>query len=253
MARGSERYLAPIYREIALRNVKFQDLQDSACALGAEQELHERYIAYLEFRYDQTDNPCFAWEAINVSFNRAVNQYILTTVGSSQKFNKLSRKEQADHRLKAETHIRNLNLPLPSWCIGYLTTSASAISIASDRLDFRTLPKDYDSTDYLNTFKDWASQPTLSNQQASERSSTIFGFTRRGWNAFEERQRDRTALNLEQMFEDKISLGMSRNQAYAAITEELHLEDERRVRRAVTRGRELIRQLQSYLEGNVKP
>lgn len=253
MARSARRRTTdPKHKDIVLRNVKFRDLQDSACGLGADRVLHDRYISYLEFRYDKTDNPCFVWDAISCSFDRAVNEYVIGAVDSAKNFWALNPEEQVDLRVRAETHVRRLRLPFPAWCMSYVVKASSSISIASDRLDLSTRPTDYQSADYRRSVAEWAVAPSLTNQQAAERFAGMFEFTRRGWNAFEERQRERFALNLEQMFRDKVSAGMSSNQAYAAVTEDLQLADERRIRRGIARGRQLIRELEDFLQGSVK-
>lgn len=75
----------PIYRDIVLHNHDFSVFEDEACAPGTDRVLFDRYISYLEFRYGQTDNPCFVWEAISRVHDRAVDDYRVAAAGSPEK------------------------------------------------------------------------------------------------------------------------------------------------------------------------
>lgn len=237
-----------LHNEIVLRNVKFLLLQDSACAPGAARILHDRYISYLEFRYGCTDNPCFVWDAIHLSYERAVNDRMIDVAGSVEKLEALSREDQVNLKVQAAIQVRGFNLQLPSWCISYLVTAASGIFLASDRLDLSTMAKDADQTSYKDLIAEWGARPSLTNEQATSRFAKIFEFTTRGQSAFQQRQSEKLDLNLEQLFRDKYQPGVSAGQIYAAISTVMNI-DERALRRRIANGRRLIEELESFLVG----
>lgn len=249
MPRSSNTDKDRIYKDIVLKNTKFLCLEERAFSRKADRELHERYISYLEFKYDQTDNPCYIWDAISVSYNRAINEFEIGSVGSVESLLILPCQERVKLRIKAESHMRNVPLSLPSWCISYLVTAASAISLSSDGLDQSKMPTNYHD-DYLSRMSDWGQSPTLTNEQAAARLASMLNFTKQGWNAFDQRQSDRIALNLEQLFDCRTIAGVLPNKAYAAIAEELELE-ERALRRRIAHGRKLIYELESFLSGGI--
>jgi hypothetical protein len=246
--KSTKRRLAPrISHEVVVRNIKFLELEESACAPGAERILFERYISYLAFKYDRTGNPCFVWEAIKRIKDRAVNDFKIKAIGSHDAIMRLTTTQQVNLELEAEAHIQQINLSLPSWCMSYLVNSASLISILSKKLDIAQLPE-IKPRKYLESFNEWVMDPTLSNGEAIARVDTTLGFTKRGKNVFSQQRSEHVSLNFEQIFQYKLMKNLGANEAYAEIAEELDM-DLRAVQRRIRAGKRLIRELESFLQG----
>lgn len=234
---------AEIYTSTLDTNVRFSSLQDQACSLTADRVLYERYISYLEARYDRSNNPCFVWEAIRRSHDRAINEFIIAESGLLNPFESMSREDFGGMSIKAYKHVRQRTDYLPDWCSSYLLLAASQISLLSKGLDAAKMPKVSTMSDFLA----WGRHPNIKNDQASARLSSLLGFTKRGWNAFEEQHRERIALNFEQQSEYLTFVGLSQIKAYAHIAEKFDI-DERTVRRLIAQGKRLIRELEQALQ-----
>lgn len=243
-----------IYKNISIKNIKFLFIIDKACSPEADRELYEKYISYLEFKHDQNRNSCYVWDAILASYKRSVYDFEIQSAGSIKNFMMLDPIKRIELDIKAERHVGSIPISLPSWCIMYLVRTASAIAASSHGLDLSKQPTNYDDYEgYRNHLRKWLKTPTLTNKQAAARLVSLLDLTRRGWNAFDQRQRERIALNLEQLFCYRIIGGMSPNKAYAAIAEDLGLE-ERALRRHIAQGRKLIHELERFvgpLSGNL--
>jgi len=232
--------------EIVLQNLKFLTLVSQASAPNADKVVHDRYVAFLEARYDQTSNPCYVWDAISAVESRAINDAMIKVARSFENLEKLPISSEVELRIRSETHVRQSHLDLPGWCISHITRWAGAIALTSQRIDQRQVVTN--TAAGKGSALNWAERPSLTNEQAADRISSILEFTRKGWNAFDQRQHERIVLHFEQLFESHKLKGLSASRAYAAIAEEFEIEV-RSVQRYVTEGRRLIEELRDYLAG----
>jgi hypothetical protein len=124
---------------------------------------------------------------------------------------------------------------LPDWCMRYLLHCAWKVKYLADGLDEKIYPGDGDSDADLAAGRHWRTNPTLDAKDSIARLAGAFGFTRRGWNAFDEHSRRIFKENVfDAYLEIQFAHGLSTSQARDAMLNKLGWEDERYLRRIIS-------------------
>jgi ABC-type Fe3+-citrate transport system substrate-binding protein len=168
----------------------------------------------------------------------------------------LSPVDEVKLEIQDASHISDVPLLLPRWCINALARWASTISLNSfeDSItntlkyakSYASLLGKRSELDKLIQLRASRSRD-LSARQAVDQIHSSSEITKRGWNALDERQREIMALNVEQVFIFTKRNGISADEVYAQMAEEIGI-DERNVRRLVAYGRKIVRDLERCID-----
>jgi hypothetical protein len=256
LARRSHHRNSDRANDLIPKNIKYLELLERALGRSSSDVLHGRYINYLDMRYYTSGNPCFVWEAIYWLRQRELTDQLFKLAGSIERLLDLTPVDQVKLEIQAESYISDVPLLLPGWCINALARWASTISLNSfgnSITNTLKYAKSYASLlgkrselDKLIQLRASRSRD-LSARQAVDQIHSSFEFTKRGWNALDECQREIMALNVEQVFIFTKRNGISADEVYAQMAEEIGI-DERNVRRLVAYGRKIVRDLERCID-----
>lgn len=170
--------------------------------------------SFFEFSFLQTKNPCYVWQAISYCKSNPNQRFDLLELLASSKL-EYQKKTSPDreHLFDFFYAVCAKELPLPDWCISYIAKCAD------------------DVTDLCNS-----DENIITRQNCVEKIPNIFGFTRKGWNAFDGLSRDRESDALLDKFDILVfDDGLSKTQARKALLEEYGRSDDRNLKRALLR------------------
>jgi hypothetical protein len=170
---------------------------------GAYEESAKETIEAYRIRWENTRNPLFVWEAINLCFGISVMRV---------------REEAGSLPPPPATEA----YPFPDWCMAYLGIVAARLSSLADGRDYRIAPAPFgdgpSNAEALNRY--WDAKPDLPAAQATDLSLWALGLRRNGSTAFKDfhllRGKSFDVLSFEQFRSD----GMTYDEAIEAIAEE---------------------------------
>lgn len=173
---------------------------------NADSTSPEQWVAEQERSFEETGNPIYVWQALDSLIFRRFNA-----------------------ALESEDWKPGDPLPqlvLPEWCTRYLRNAALRIEYLSRGLDVSQQPPPNDQS--RDT---WYATPTLSAKKALSHLPASLGFTKAGWNAFDEfwrTERKRKATE----FRDRLrSDGLSPREVNEKVMMQFNLQDDRTIRR----------------------
>lgn len=206
-------------------------------------ELFARQCAKLRSDYESTRNPIYVWTAIRECRVHARSKF------DEKHFNfPIDNSDESRAKFKKYyASLRDLEFPLPGWCLNYLFNVSHGIWDLERGLDRRIEPEieyprdvskmmefeeSLEYAKYKENYHKWRRSPTLQPNDAVSRLAWIFGFVTRGWNAFNQQLNEEKALVFSDEHFGLCRQGMSANQAYGILAEKYEM-DVRSIRRVI--------------------